>query len=309
MFVYGHYNKITKKWYIGQTEQILERRFKNGNGYKYNEKFYNDIELYGWDSFDHIILFESDSYEECDIKEKEFIIKYDSFKNGYNNGPGGKSKVILSEEQRKKLSEIHKKISCDHLHTKEMQEKIKKTIQEKKKREFEALPEEEKTRIIEKRKKTEERKKYRENNKVPVIQMDMNGNYIKTFPSILAAAQEVDCNPSRIKRVITGERKSTHGFKWRYKNEELTEKYKINENKLHGKFQQVAKLDEEGNIIDIYISAAEAARLHNIKNPFTITGVCSGKYGSRRSTAAGYKWKYITQEEYLKLKEVLNNGK
>lgn len=102
-----------------------------------------------------------------------------------------------------------------------------------------------------------------------------------------------------IKRVITGERKSTRGFKWRYKNDELFTKVENNRKKIHGKFQQVAKLDDFGNILSVYISAAEAARQHNIKNPFTITSVCSGKYGTRRQKAAGYKWKYLTNNEYL----------
>lgn len=44
------------KYYIGITRQKPEKRWHNGEGYKKNKAFYEDIRRLGWDSFSHSIL-------------------------------------------------------------------------------------------------------------------------------------------------------------------------------------------------------------------------------------------------------------
>ena len=69
--VYMHKNKINGKVYIGITYQNVKYRWrKNGEGYK-KQKFYNAIKKYGWDNFEHIILFENLTFEEACLKEQE----------------------------------------------------------------------------------------------------------------------------------------------------------------------------------------------------------------------------------------------
>lgn len=91
--IYMHKNKINNKVYIGQTIQKPEDRWKNGKGYKNNYYFYNAIQKYGWDNFEHLILEQSDKWtqEECNDKEKYYIQLYNAAdKNcGYNINPGG----------------------------------------------------------------------------------------------------------------------------------------------------------------------------------------------------------------------------
>ena len=107
--VYEHVNKVNKKRYIGITSQQPERRWKSGSGYKTNEHFYKAIQKYGWDNFEHNILFEDLTYSEASAKEIELIKKYDTMnpEKGYNNNSGG-SAAIPSEITRKKLSDSHK---------------------------------------------------------------------------------------------------------------------------------------------------------------------------------------------------------
>lgn len=104
--VYMHENRKNKKKYIGITCQKPEARWKNGLGYT-SQYFSRAITRYGWDMFNHYILFTNLSKEEAELKEKELIKKYKTSKPyfGYNIALGGNSPDSISEETRKKLSE------------------------------------------------------------------------------------------------------------------------------------------------------------------------------------------------------------
>lgn len=91
--VYKHVNKVNGKVYIGITsEEVLNDRWDNGNGYKNNKQMYSDITKYGWiDGFYHIVLADNLSKIEAQNMEADLIKKYSSNdKNfGYNLAPGG----------------------------------------------------------------------------------------------------------------------------------------------------------------------------------------------------------------------------
>lgn len=52
--------------------------------------------------------------------------------------------------------------------------------------------------------------------KVPILQYDLDGNYIQTFDSLSTAAKAVGASWQNIQRVCMGKRKTTHGYKWKY---------------------------------------------------------------------------------------------
>ena len=105
--VYQHTNKINGKVYIGITKQVPEKRWgKDGNNYKSSPHFYSAIQKYGWDNFEHKILYENLTHEEACEKEKELIQEFNSMNRefGYNSTSGGDS-FIMNEETRQKISQ------------------------------------------------------------------------------------------------------------------------------------------------------------------------------------------------------------
>lgn len=109
--VYMHRNKINGKVYIGITSQKPSVRWNNGLGYK-GTYFANAINKYGWENFEHIILFSNLPKEDACQKEIELTKVYQSTNDnfGYNIATGGEINCgyHLSDETKNKLSEINK---------------------------------------------------------------------------------------------------------------------------------------------------------------------------------------------------------
>ena len=104
--VYIHKNKLNGKVYIGQTSQKPEKRWDNGKGYETSPKFFNAILKYGWNNFEHTILYTNLSLEEANQIEQDLIQKYKSNQDefGYNITSGGKN-FKHSEETKQKIGQ------------------------------------------------------------------------------------------------------------------------------------------------------------------------------------------------------------
>ena len=106
--VYIHTNLINGKKYIGITSQKPEVRWNYGYGYKKCPLFWNAICKYGWDNFEHEIVFDGLDYESACQKEKDLIFEYKSNNNkyGYNLTLGGEATFgwIPTEETRQNIS-------------------------------------------------------------------------------------------------------------------------------------------------------------------------------------------------------------
>ena len=106
--VYCHTNKINDKKYIGITKQNPSNRWgSKGQGYIQSPKFWRAIQKYGWDNFEHEILFKNLSQEEASKKEAELIEQYKTLNNnfGYNMTSGGEKHYYFTEEVKQKLRE------------------------------------------------------------------------------------------------------------------------------------------------------------------------------------------------------------
>lgn len=109
--IYCHTNKINGKKYIGQTKNPVQKRWgKDGHEYTRHQSgiFKNAILKYGWDNFEHEILFTNLSKEEADQKEIEMITYFDTTNRdkGYNLTKGGQTNTLNPEQKelRKQLN-------------------------------------------------------------------------------------------------------------------------------------------------------------------------------------------------------------
>ena len=148
--IYVIKNTINDKVYIGSTKHTLEHRFNQHKRrikqekYK-NLKFYNNIIKLNVENF-YIELIENyacKSRKELELKEKEYILLYDSINNGYNKVLPLKSKEeeiidrkryleTNKEEITKKRKEYERKIENKiKARKKDYREKNKELISEK----------------------------------------------------------------------------------------------------------------------------------------------------------------------------------
>lgn len=105
--IYCHTSPDQKK-YIGRTskERLVQRTGTRGQYYKSNERFYKDIQKFGWDSFSHEILETCATEKESMELEIKYIAMYDSTnpEKGYNKSIGGyPCNKGRTEEDRKRI--------------------------------------------------------------------------------------------------------------------------------------------------------------------------------------------------------------
>ena len=100
-YIYGYKNKITGKWYVGQTSKSIEERHRLHLSSAYHEScndynclFHRKIREYGIENFELIILEEIFDKSLLDEKEQYWIKEKHSYvrDNGYNLTTGGQQR-------------------------------------------------------------------------------------------------------------------------------------------------------------------------------------------------------------------------
>lgn len=178
--VYAHRNKKNGKIYVGCTKQRLNERFDNGNGYKSCTRFWNDIVKYGFDNFDHIVIKDGMNREEA-MKLEEVLV--DTF---MTMNPDRGYNMRSGGEHNVPCAEVGRAIS---------QAKMGHPVSE------------------------ETRKKLSMYNWRPVVQLSLDGDFIRVFQSMKAAADEFGINKTNIYAVCTGKRPTARGYRWSYLDE------------------------------------------------------------------------------------------
>lgn len=209
-YIYQIINDINNKIYIGKTEFSIDKRFKEhcSDAFKErNEKrpLYSAMRKYGIEHFHIELIEETDNPEE---REKYWIEQKQSFKNGYNATLGGDGKkyldydlIMASYKEIKSIKDtaISLGISSDSVSNVLRANNISIITSSE---------------VIQ--------KKYGK-----VVNMyDLQNTFLKTFPSVNAAAKYMvennltGCKMTTIKQHITevcmGKRKTAAKFKWKY---------------------------------------------------------------------------------------------
>lgn len=196
--VYVHINKTNGKRYVGITSQKVEYRWNYGNGYKQNPHFNAAIMKYGWDGFDHIVLFDNLTEQEAKGKEVKLIAKWNTLDReyGYNATAGGDGLCgyVPSEELRQRWSE--------------MRTGTKRSDETKRRMSASTVL----TRADVMQKSAEAKYK-------PVSAMLLDGTLVGTFESIIDAVSKLslpNSQRSHISDCCKGKRKSCGGYRWQY---------------------------------------------------------------------------------------------
>lgn len=211
--VYKVENTENGKIYIGSTINSVEIRKKDhlqksrdGSGYY----FHQEIATYGPENFVWEQVDTASSNDELALKEKRYILQFDSFRNGYNSDSGGGFKKTVYQ---------YSIYDCTLVATYDCLDSAANEVCADKKaiskaclnvnnfyRDFYWSYELKEPFIPN---KDSRRKK--------VIQMDMEGNVIADFKSVSEASRSTGANKSSIAKCCRGEYKSASGFIWKYK--------------------------------------------------------------------------------------------
>ena len=215
--VYMHENKTNQKRDIGITGQNPEVRWRKGDNYKTCTAMNRAIEKYGWDGFEHIILFQGLTKEEACEKEIQLISEYDTRnpEHGYNIcvGGGGTSGCMFSDEEIERRSKAWIGENNPNYHGKMLTEEFKEKLRQINL--GSKHTEEHKRKISESCKgKTHHddgfKQRLAERNKRPVIRED--GIW---FPTVDEAAESVGVSPSAISKAMKRGNRSG-GYYWKH---------------------------------------------------------------------------------------------
>ena len=233
--VYMHRNKINQKVYIGLTKQIPQNRWRtNGEGYKTQPKFWQAIQQFGWDNFDHIILKTNLTAEEAGELEKQLIKSFNSIQNGYNSDCGGfitsHSKETIEKIRSSMVGKTHSQETKNKISQSKYKDKIKVICIETG-AEYESASDAMKQTGIDRSSISKVCRGlantaggfhwcFKGKTVIPLRDKRFKSviclNTGKIYPSISEAARATNSDPSNIKKVCDGKYKTTNKLKWKY---------------------------------------------------------------------------------------------
>ena len=257
--------------YIGATRQDPKKRWHHGSGYKNAQKVYAEIQKFGWDSIEHVIVKGQMDKESAMKLEKELIAKYKTQDPtfGLNTKGGGQSFGEHSEEFLASLKGrmvgnkycVGRKLSESHIEAMiNGSKKVKHNTWTNKKHHTDETRE----RLSALRKLAWQDDEYRR--KMSESHPDFSGSKNPMYGKTHSAETREKISASHRGKKLSPEHIE----------------------KLKGKNQKpVVKLDKNGMVLERFPSVHDAAASVNAK-PANI-GFCCRNYGR---TAKGFEWRY-----------------
>lgn len=214
----------TGKIYIGKTINLKERK----SSYKFLKckkqvLIYRSLLKYGFSGHTFEVVYEGENTsKELNELEIYFIGFFKSF-NGYNNnglnltlgGEGGFGRKISDEQKRKIVAYNKTRIYTKHT------EETKKLISESRKKTGKT-PSQQNSINNSKGKKLIKTIEWIKNNaesiKKPIIQFDLNDNFIREWKSAKDVELEIGLSRKNIGENLRNKTKQAYGYKWKFKN-------------------------------------------------------------------------------------------
>ena len=289
--IYIHRNKINGKVYIGQTKQPLKSRWNNGYGYKQCTKFWNAIQKYGWDNFEHKLIEDNLTLDEANRKEQYYIQKYNSIDNGYNISIGGGSnygsgkniyQYDLNGNYIKEwfsISDIAEAFDVNDASSiyNCISNKINSCFgfQWSYVKKEKIPPVKSKSEIISELKRK------------PVYQYDRNGIFVKKY-DYLEEVEKDGFNYKNVSECCKGKRISSGNYQWRYEQyDNVKAVLSPHEIKAKKQSKKVYQYSLEGIFIKKYDSVSCASKNTGLSFQ-SISKCCLGN----QKTSGGYQWSY-----------------
>jgi hypothetical protein len=235
--------KITNpkgKIYVGQSVNIKRRftHYKNLKEIKSQKKIYYSIKKYGYDQHKFEIL-EICNRDELNEKEKHWIKFYDCCNTGLNISDGGEGSFGKLNKGKKRSSKTKKKIS--------------------------------ETKRLNPRKTTLEMiNNFREisPNKKEIFQYDLDGNFIRKYPSINEAARHLNIRNDGISACVRGKQTTAYKYQWFYTFQENVPSVKPSQKPKHWTGPRKKEIDEKlPQIISLH---KQGKNLNHISNKLNI---------------------------------------
>lgn len=224
--VYIHKNKLNGKVYVGITSKDdPNKRWLNGKGYNHSTLFKKAIKKYGWDSFEHIVLFDKLNKISACLIEIDLIFYYQKIQMSYNLNLGGEGSESMSSATKQKISQTLK----NHPVSIETRMKISKKVSGKNHGNWEKHHSDEtklRIRIANSGEKNgmyghkytpEEIKKMCFQTAKPILQYSKEGVFIKEWPSAGEVGRTWGVYYKSISKCCLGQRKTALGYIWKYK--------------------------------------------------------------------------------------------
>ena len=230
--VYQHYCILSGGTYIGITSKktLGMRSGRQGQNYYDSPRFWNAIQKYGWDNFEHEILF--DNLLESEAKTIEIFLIAKLREYGYklyNISGGGDGALGVRRRGKKNSKESYEKARQKMIGRK-LSDEHKKHLSEARKGKYTGKDNPNWGKHMSEENKEKLRKAHQGENNINygkagsdttaskrIFQFSLDMKFIKEYPSISEGSRQTGVSLTSISNCCLGKQKTAGGFIWQFK--------------------------------------------------------------------------------------------